>query len=255
MSRIEALFATGKNRLLNIYFTAGYPELNDTTRIVRALESAGVDLVEIGIPYSDPIADGSTIQESATRALRNGMSLEVLFEQLQGIRKDVSVPIILMGYLNPVMQFGFPKFCQRCLEVGVDGLILPDMPLEIFEKEYREVVKQYSLDFIFLISPNTPPVRIRKLDVATTGFLYLVSDEGTTGTAGGSALRTDYFQRINQMNVKNPTLIGFGISNQEQFDIAATHARGAIVGSAFIRQLANDSSNQAIHQFVNSIRP
>lgn len=254
INRITQLFAAKQERLLNVYFTAGYPALDDTVRIAKALEDAGADLLEIGIPYSDPIADGPTIQESSTQAITNGMTIELLFEQLSELRPKVSVPVLLMGYLNPVIQFGVERFCQKCQETGVDGLILPDLPMHEYSEIYQPVFERFGLHNVFLVTPQTAEERIRVIDENSNGFIYLVSSASITGAKSGiSQEQLDYFQRIGAMQLKSPTMIGFGISNKETFDTACKHAQGAIIGSAFIKQLAQDASQEAIQQFVKTI--
>jgi len=257
MNRITQLFQTTSEPILNIYFTAGYPQLEDTGRILTALQRSGADLVEIGMPYSDPIADGETIQQSNQQALENGMTLQVLFQQLADCRKTVSVPILLMGYLNPVVQFGVEAFCKKCQEVGVDGLILPDMPLEVYQKEYKSIFDQYGLLNIFLITPQTAEPRIRQIDECSAGFIYMVSSASTTGKQTGiSDTMRSYFTRINEMGLRNPRLIGFGINNRETFETASSYAQGAIIGSAFIRLLQQNSTRleEAIHDYVATVK-
>lgn len=255
-NRITDLFAQKPDGLLNVYFTAGFPNLGDTMPILEALEEAGADLVEIGIPYSDPVADGETIQQSNMRALENGMSLAVLFEQLAGIRSRVSVPILLMGYINPVLQFGVERFCQKCQEVGVDGVILPDLPLDLYLDEYEPIFRQYGILNIFLITPQTTDDRIRLIDTHSEGFIYMVSSASITGsTSGVSDEMLAYFDRINAMNLRNPRLIGFGIKDNETFQMANKYANGAIIGSAFIRLLQeNGADSDIISDFVRVVR-
>ena len=254
MSRIDSAFNQPKAPLLNVYFTAGFPDLNSTIPVLKGLEKAGADMVEIGMPYSDPLADGPTIQQSSMRALENGMSIKVLFEQLAGMREEMKLPIILMGYLNPIIQFGMEAFCKRCAEVGIDGLIIPDLPMELFDSEFSELSKQHNLDFIFLITPETKEERIREIDQRSTGFIYMVSFSSTTGSTGElSEDQLNYFKRIETMNLINKRMIGFGISDKQTFQQATDHADGAIVGSAFIKQLEIDSSPEAIGSFVDKI--
>lgn len=259
-NRITSLFAEKSERLLNVYFTAGYPNLNDTTTILHGLQVAGVDLVEIGMPYSDPVADGETIQQSNERALDNGMSLKTLFAQLAGCRTDaanpITVPILLMGYINPVLQFGVENFCRKCQEVGVDGVILPDLPLDLFLDEYASTFRQYGILNVNLITPQTAEARIRLIDAESDGFIYMVSSASITGSVKGvSDTMKAYFERIQGMNLRNPRLIGFGINNHETFDTASQYANGAIVGSAFIRHLGeNGTSAESIRAFVETIR-
>lgn len=243
-----------EGKLLSIYFTAGYPELGDTVPIIKALEKHGVDMIEIGLPFSDPLADGPTIQESSTAALQNGMSTELLFEQLQGIREEVELPLIIMGYFNPVLQFGVEAFCARCAEVGVDGLILPDLPLDVYQDEYEAIFKQYGLLNMFLITPQTSEARIRQIDEASEGFIYMVSSASTTGAkAGFGSEQKDYFTRISGMLLKHPQIVGFGISNSNTFEEATRLAKGAIIGSAFIKFLTNEGKEN-IGSFVESIK-
>jgi tryptophan synthase alpha chain len=238
MNRLTQLFKQKKANILNVYFTAGYPKRSDTEGVIAALEKAGVDLIELGMPYSDPLADGPTIQESGSKALENGMNLNLLFDQVQNARKSTEIPLILMGYYNQVMQFGDDKFFQKCAEVGVDGLILPDLPLPVYEEKYQKKLADLGLTISFLITPQTPAERIRKIDKLTTGFVYVVSSYAITGsTTGITAEQIAYFKRIEAMKLKNPRLIGFGISDKTTFDIACSHANGAIIGSAFIKAL------------------
>ncbi len=256
MTRINQAFDQATKPLLNVYFTAGYPELESTISVLKSLEAAGADLVELGMPYSDPLADGETIQQSSSVTLANGMSIEKLFEQLAGARTEISIPIILMGYLNPIMQFGTERFCEKCKEVGVDGLIIPDLPMELFDDEFQPIFDKHGLDFVFLITPETPEARIREIDKRSTGFIYMVSSSSTTGGTGGlTTAQLDYFKRIKEMKLENRRMIGFGISDQKSFDQATEFAEGAIVGSAFIKQLGKDASSEAIKTFIQNIRP
>lgn len=255
-NKIEQLFEEKKERILSVYFTAGYPGLNDTSNIIKYLQSSGADIVEVGIPFSDPVADGPTIQESNKLALGNGISLKLIFEQLTEIRNEVDIPIILMGYINPVMQFGVEEFCQKCEEVGVDGLILPDLPMQEYIDEYQSMFEAHGLLNIFLITPQTSEQRIREIDDNSKGFIYMVSLAGTTGAKGDiSEDQLAYFERIKTMQLKNPTLIGFGISNQETFDRACSYAFGAIIGSAFINILEKSINlEQDISAFIKSVK-
>ncbi len=256
MNRIVEKFKEVKGPILNIYATAGFPQLNDTMEVVEALANAGADIIEIGMPYSDPIADGETIQMANQIALENGMSVKVLFEQLNDLRARVNTPIILMGYINPVLQFGLENFCRKCQEVGVDGLILPDLPMAEYLEFYEPIFKQYGLLNIFLISPQTSDARIRYIDDHSEGFIYMVSSSSTTGAKTGiSEEQIQYFERINSMNLKNPRLIGFGISDKKSFDEASKNASGAIIGSAFVKML-KDSKDLAfdIKAFVGGVR-
>ena len=233
MNRITNLFNTKKNGILSVFFTAGYPNLDDTTKILKELEDKGIDMVEIGIPFSDPMADGPVIQEASTAALRNGMSLHVLFEQL-----DVHIPIILMGYLNPIMQYGFEAFCRKCVQTGVDGMIIPDLPFADYMADYKAIVDRYDLKMIMLITPETSEERIRLIDEHTSGFIYMVSSASTTGAQQSfNEQKQAYFHRINGMGLRNPRLVGFGISNKATFDAVAINSSGAIIGSKFIQLL------------------
>ncbi|NJB70680.1 tryptophan synthase alpha chain [Saonia flava] len=241
-------------KLLSIYFTAGYPNLNDTVPIIQELEKNGVDLIEIGLPFSDPLADGPTIQESSTAALKNGMTTEILFNQIKDIRKTVSIPLILMGYFNPVFQYGVEAFCKKCSEIGIDGLILPDLPLNVYQEDYKAIFEKYGLINVFLITPQTNDERIRQIDDASNGFIYMVSSASTTGAKTGfGEEQTNYFNRIESMNLKNPQVVGFGISNSDTFNQATKKAKGAIIGSAFIKHLTKNGTTK-IDEFVNKIR-
>lgn len=260
-NRINDLFARKIDGLLNVYFTAGFPELNDTVSVLRSLQSAGVDLVEIGMPYSDPVADGETIQQSNMKALENGMTLRTLFDQLKGCRSEqeaepITVPILLMGYINPVLQFGVEEFCRACNEVGVDGVILPDLPLDLYLAEYESIFREHGLLNIFLITPQTDEQRIRLIDAQTEGFIYMVSSASITGSQSGvSDEMLAYFDRINAMNLRNPRLIGFGIKDSQTYQMACQYANGAIIGSAFIRHLQNGpATEERIKEFVTTIR-
>lgn len=256
MNRIEKLFKSKRKDILSVFFTAGFPTLNDTVLISQQLEKAGVDLIEIGIPFSDPIADGPVIQQSNKVALDNGMTLKLLLEHVREIRKTVNLPIILMGYLNPVLQYGMEKFCTEASASGVDGLILPDLPLEEFISEYQKFLDSLNLYTTFLISPTTSAARIRILDEVSKGFIYAVSSSSTTGTK--SHFTDDqirYFNKLKSMTLRNPFLIGFGISNQETYTQACQVGAGAIIGSAFINVLKDSRDLKAdINQFIESIR-
>lgn len=254
MNRIDEVFSKKKKGVLNIYFTAGYPKINDTLRIARTLEAAGVDIIEIGIPYSDPIADGPTIQDSSQKALDAGMSLKLLMRQLQDLRKHIKIPVILMGYINPVLQYGFTKFCQDCKEVGIDGVILPDLPMQEYAEMYQVTFEEYGIYNIFLMTPQTSVKRVLQINNASKGFIYMVSSASITGAKQEvSQAQIDYFERIQKMKLSVQRLIGFGISNKETFDNACQYASGAIIGSAFINQLNKDDSDEAITSFVGSI--
>lgn len=256
MNRLDQLFAAKQSDLLNIYFTAGYPQLDDTLTIIPALARAGVDLVEIGMPYSDPMADGPTIQESGMQALKNGMTLDHLFQQVATVRAQTSIPLILMGYFNQVMQYGEEAFVQRCVEVGIDGVILPDLPIFEYETFYRKLFEDAGLHVSFLITPQTSEDRIRKIDDLTRGFIYMVSDSSITGAKSGiSEKQMEYFNRINAMQLQHPRLIGFGISNHDTYSIACRYAQGAIIGSAFIKALTRSEGLEAtIPEFVQMVR-
>lgn len=253
MNRIKSKLQEGK-KLLSIYFTAGYPALADTVEIIKDLEKNGVDMIEIGLPFSDPLADGPTIQESSTHALKNGMTTEILFDQLKDIRKSVSIPLIVMGYFNPMLQYGVADFCKKCQEIGIDGIIMPDLPLDVFQYEYQDTFKKYGLLNIFLITPQTTKERILQIDDASDGFIYMVSSASVTGSKSGfGEEQENYFERIAAMNLKNPQIVGFGIKDKETFQQATKTARGAIIGSAFIKHLtANGVSS--IPEFIKTIR-
>jgi len=256
MNRIEQLFEQKQQDILNIYFTAGYPQRDDTATIIRELSAAGVDLIEIGMPYSDPLADGPTIQDSGTAAIKNGMHLPLLFQQIESVRNEIDTPLILMGYFNQVMQFGEQRFFRRCREVGVDGLILPDLPVYEYESMYRYMIEAEGLSISFLITPQTTEERIRQIDTLSRGFIYMVSSASITGTKKEiTPAQIDYFNRIKAMQLETPRLIGFGISSHETFRTACAHANGAIIGSAFIKALAAGSDVRSTTQeFVQSIR-
>lgn len=256
MNHITHLFETKKNGILSVYFTAGYPQLNDTVSILRELQAKGIDMVEIGIPFSDPMADGPVIQEAATQALRNGMSLRLLFEQLKEVRQEVHIPIILMGYLNPIMQFGFEAFCRACAATGVDGVIIPDLPFADYMADYKAVAEQYDLKIIMLITPETSEERIRLIDKHTSGFIYMVSSAATTGAQQSfDEQKQAYFRRINGMGLQNPRLVGFGISNKATFDAAAGNSCGAIIGSKFIQLLKSEATPaEAIDQLLEGLK-
>lgn len=254
MSRLQELFAKKQNKVLNIYCTAGYPTLNSTLEVMQTLQENGADIIELGIPYSDPLADGPVIQESGAVALHNGMTIKVLIAQLQQLRKTVSVPVILMGYINPVLQYGFEKFCKDVSAAGVDGLILPDVPIREFETEYGPVLKRYGLDFIFLVTPETSEERIRKIDALSTGFVYAVSSSSTTGKDKNFSDVEVYLKRLKGMQLKNPVLVGFGIKDKATFESACLHANGAIIGSAYIKALqANPDVKSATKKFLQEI--
>ena len=255
MNRIANLFETKKNGILSVYFTAGYPAMNDTASILKELEARGIDMAEIGIPFSDPMADGPVIQEAATQALRNGMSLRVLFEQLKDIRKEVRIPLIFMGYLNPIMQFGFENFCKKCTEIGIDGMIIPDLPFADYMADYKNIADRYDLKMILLITPETSEERIRLIDRHTSGFIYMVSSAATTGAQQSfDEQKQAYFQRIDAMRLRNPRLVGFGISNKATFDAAASNSSGAIVGSKFVQLLKSETTaTRAVEKLLEAL--
>lgn len=243
-----------EKKLLSIYFSAGYPELSDTVKIIQDLEKNGVDMIEIGLPFSDPLADGPTIQESSTAALKNGITTEVLFNQLSTIRETVSIPLIIMGYFNPMLQYGVEAFCKKCKEIGIDGLIIPDLPVDVYHEEYQVIFEKYDLINVFLITPQTSEERIRFIDSVSNGFIYMVSSASVTGSKSGFGnTQTEYFERIAAMNLKNPQIVGFGISNSETFQHATKTTKGAIIGSAFIKHLTENGVD-SIADFVRKIR-
>jgi len=252
MNRINQKLQEDK-KLLSIYFTAGYPNIDDTVNIIQNLENNGVDMIEIGLPFSDPLADGPTIQASSTQALQNGMTTEVLFNQLKGIRKSVNIPLIIMGYFNPMLQYGVEAFCEKCQEIGIDGLIIPDFPVDVYHDEYKSTFEKYGLINVFLITPETSDERIRYIDSISNGFIYMVSSASTTGAKSGfGEEQTSYFERIANMNLKNPQIVGFGISNNDTFTQATKYAKGAIIGSAFVKHVTNEGIN-TIGDFAKKI--
>ncbi|NBT14984.1 MAG: tryptophan synthase subunit alpha [Chitinophagia bacterium] len=238
MGRLHELFARKNRDVLNVYITAGFPKMDSTITVMEALQSSGADLIELGMPYSDPLADGPVIQESSLQALANGMTIEKLFEQLKGFRNKIDVPVVLMGYMNPVLQFGFEKFCETAASVGVDGLILPDLPAFEFESHYGEIIQKNGLDFIFLVTPETSEERVRKLDALSSGFLYAVSSSSTTGKEKDFNAVVNYLKRLEGYGLKNPILVGFGIKDRETFEAVTPYAAGAIIGSAFIKAVS-----------------
>ena len=253
MNRINKKLQENK-KLLSIYFTAGYPKINDTVSIIQELEKNGVDMIEIGLPFSDPLADGPTIQESSTIAIENGMTTSLLFEQLKDIRKTAQIPLVIMGYFNPMMQFGIEKFCQKCEEVGIDGLIIPDLPLNVYENEYKTIFEKYNLKNIFLITPQTSNERIAQIDAISDSFIYMVSSAAVTGSQSGFGdEQINYFKRIADLNLKNPQIVGFGIKDHETFTQATKHQKGAIIGSAFIKFLSTNPVEN-IKTFIYGIK-
>ncbi|WP_109299582.1 tryptophan synthase subunit alpha [Aquimarina sp. AU474] len=252
-NRINQKLAEEK-KLLSIYFTAGYPSLQDTVKVIEDLENSGVDMIEIGLPFSDPLADGPTIQESSTIALKNGMTTKILFEQLKDIRQSVNIPLVIMGYFNPMMQYGVEAFCAKCQEIGIDGLIIPDLPVAEYNEHYRKTFEKYGLINVFLITPQTSDDRIRFIDNVSNGFIYMVSSASTTGAKNTFGnVQQEYFERIEKLQLKNPQIVGFGISNNETFTQATKTAKGAIIGSAFIKHLTLNGID-TINDFVKGIR-
>lgn len=256
MNRIEELFNTKKKDILSIYFTAGFPKRDDTATLLHILQQEGADIIEIGIPFSDPMADGPVIQHSNDVALSNGMSIPLLFEQLKDIRKRIRVPLILMGYLNPILQYGIEPFLKKAAETGIDGIILPDLPLDDYLEQYKDVFEVYGIKNIFLVTPQTSDERIRKIDSHSTSFIYLVSSYSITGSKNEfSPYQLEYFERIRNMKLKNPGLIGFGISSHQTFTTACNYNSGAIIGSAFIRMIENSKHYENdISQFIHAIK-
>lgn len=260
MNRIEQTLEAHKlkgqtsKKILSIYFTAGYPDLEDTVEVIKRLENSGVGMIEIGLPFSDPLADGPTIQASSTEALKNGMTTEKLFEQLTGIREEVKIPLLIMGYFNPMLQYGIEAFCKKCSEIGIDGLIIPDLPVDVFQNEYSPIFEKYGLFNVFLITPQTSDERIHYIDNISKGFIYMVSSASTTGAKNSfDKNQLHYFQRINDMNLKTPRVIGFGISNNQTFVQATSYASGAIIGSAFVKFLKQNDLDQ-IPEFIRNIQ-
>ena len=256
MNRIDRLFNSSPKRLLSIYFCAGAPTPDGTAEVIRTLAREGVDMIEIGIPFSDPMADGPVIQEAATQALRGGMTLEKLFSQLEGIREGVDIPLILMGYLNPVFSFGFERFCRRCVEVGVDGIIIPDLPFKDYMENYKATAERYGLRFIMLITPETSEERVRLIDANTSGFIYMVSSAATTGAQKDfDAQKQAYFKIIEDMHLRIPRMVPFGISNSKTFDAACEYASGGIIGSRFVSLLkeSGGDAQKAIRQLKSDI--
>jgi tryptophan synthase alpha chain len=255
MNRLDKLFTEKKKNILNIYCTAGFPNLNSTTEIMLALQQNGADIIELGIPYSDPVADGPVIQQSNMQALENGMNIGLLFNQLASVKDQLTVPVILMGYINPVLQYGIEKFCERAAGCGISGIILPDLPMYEYEKKYKAIFEQYGLHVIFLISPVTGKDRIKKADELSRGFIYAVSSSSTTGTVNTGEDKTAYFKKIQNIKLRNPVLIGFGIKDKASFDEASSFASGAIIGTAFIQYISSsDDIKESVAQFIAAIR-
>lgn len=253
MNRINKKLQEG-GKLLSIYFTAGYPSPEDTVPIIQDLERSGVDMIEIGLPFSDPLADGPTIQKSSRVALEQGMTTRKLFRQLEGIRPGVAIPLIVMGYFNPILQYGVEAFCRDCEKAGIDGLIIPDLPLEEYQAHYQDIFRKHGLICVFLITPQTPDQRIRHIDTVSEGFIYMVSSASVTGATTGFGLsQMSYFERISNMGLKAPQVVGFGIKDHETFLQATQYSRGAIIGSAFIKHLT-ETGTKNIQGFVNTIR-
>jgi tryptophan synthase alpha chain len=253
MNRINQKLQEDK-KILSIYFSAGYPNLNDTIQIIQDLEKSGIDMIEIGLPFSDPLADGPTIQASSTQALHNGMTTQVLFDQLENIRESVKIPLIIMGYFNPILQYGVEEFCKKCAAIGIDGLIIPDLPVDVYAEQYKTTFEKYGIINVFLITPQTSDERIKFIDSVSNGFIYMVSSASVTGSQSGFGnTEESYFERIANMNLKSPQVIGFGISNKETFNQATKFAKGAIIGSAFIKHLS-EKGTQHIDDFVKAIK-
>jgi tryptophan synthase alpha chain len=254
MSRIKELVAKKQNKVLNVYCIAGFPRLEDTLTVMKALEENGANIIELGMPYSDPLADGPVIQHGSSIALQNGMTIKKLFEQLKDLRKEISIPVLLMGYMNPILQYGFEKFCSDAASAGIDGLILPDLPEYEFETEYGDIIKKYGLDFVFLVTPETSEERVKKLDELSSGFLYAVSSSSTTGKDKNMNDVKVYLQKLKKLNLKNPVMVGFGIKDKQTFQTACENANGAVIGTAFIKALENDADvKKATEKFLNEI--
>ena len=255
MNRINQLFASGKRDILSIYFCAGYPDPDNTAEVIRTLEQNGVGMIEVGIPFSDPMADGPVIQNAAQQALRGGMSLRKLFAQLENIRPGVRIPLLMMGYLNPIMQYGFENFCRDCRDCGIDGCIIPDLPFDDYLADFKPVADRYDIKVVMLITPETSEERIRQIDAHTDGFIYMVSSASTTGAQSAfDAQKQDYFHRIHAMSLRNPRMVGFGISNRATFRAAADNASGGIVGSRFVTlQGETPSPDAAIKRLLEDL--
>ena len=255
MNRINKLFKKKRGEILSIYFTAGYPSLNDTTEIIKTLDECGVDLIEVGMPFSDPIADGPVIQDSSNVAIDNGMNLNLLFEQLTDIRKITDIPIILMGYVNPVYQFGYDNFIKKILECDLDGLILPDLPLDDYKDKFQQIFDKENISFISLITPNTSEDRVKQIDENSNGFIYMVSSSSITGKKSSFDVKQiKYFNKIRSLSLKNPTVIGFGISDKKSFEQACEYSQGAIIGTMFIKEISKGNLSESIKGFIASIK-
>jgi len=254
MTRIEELFKKKQQRILNVYCTAGFPKLDSTLEVMTALQQNGADLIELGMPYSDPLADGEVIQQSGAVALHNGMTIAKLFDQLEEMRSNIHIPVILMGYMNPVMQYGFENFCAKAAEIGIDGLILPDLPMYEFESEYGEILKKYQLNLIFLVTPETKDERVKQIDELSSGFLYAVSSSSTTGNNKDISEQEGYFKKLHELNLKNPILVGFGIKDKQTFEAACKYTNGAIIGSAYIKALGSgEDINNSTKAFLQAV--
>jgi tryptophan synthase alpha chain len=253
-NRIDELFKRKQHNILNVYCTAGYPKVDSTLEVMQSLQANGADLIELGMPYSDPLADGPVIQESSLKAIENGMTINTLFEQLKNMRATVTVPVILMGYMNPVLQYGFENFCASAAEVGIDGLILPDLPMYEFETEYGDIIKKYNLNLIFLVTPETKEDRLKRIDSLSSGFIYAVSSSSTTGSNKDINDQQSYFQKLQSMKLKNPILVGFGIKDKQTFEAACKYTNGAIIGTAYIKALSNGKDvKAATKEFLGSV--
>lgn len=254
-NRINSLFQAKSKNLLSIYYTAGFPKAEDTLPIMRELQAQGVDLVEVGIPFSDPMADGPVIQASGNTALKNGMTLKILFNELKDMRKEITIPVLLMGYLNVIMQYGLESFCRDCKIAGIDGIILPDLPMKDYLEEFKPIMDSYGIAMVLLITPDTSDERIREIDDNTSSFIYMVSSASTTGAQKSfNDSKLDYFKRINSMGLKNPRLVGFGISNKATLDAAWQNASGAIIGSRFIECLdQTNSPKEAVDMLLGGL--
>lgn len=254
MNRIDQLFLRKKHHVLNIYCTAGYPQLDSTVAVMQSLQKHGADLIELGMPYSDPLADGEVIQASSVRAIANGMTIDTLFSQLKHMRENIHIPVVLMGYMNPVLQYGFENFCAAATKAGIDGLILPDLPILDFDNGYGDIIKKHGLHFIFLVTPETSDERIQQLDSRSNGFLYAVSSSSTTGTNKEFSMLQKYFTRLQSLQLKNPVLVGFGIKDKTSFDEACKYANGAIIGSAYIKTLEKTTNlEESTKTFLSNI--